>query len=283
MNDSIQSIKRPKPIELVISGLSAQDLGDRKEQQDRVAILTSPNAPGSALGVLADGMGGRSGGALAAANVILTSERHFADFANGDNVENFFASLVSEVHTVLRLTGVTSGLEPHSTFAAVLLQPDRIDWCHVGDSRIYHIRERKLMHCTSDHTFMQELIQRRQMSAERARLHPSANALVNALGATRAPEPAFGGLIDPHPGDRFLICSDGLWNYFHAGEIVLVIESMPLREATQTLISRARQRAHGRGDNCSLILFKLAAAGDRASDRRSSQVDAASPDLPIVV
>jgi PPM family protein phosphatase len=260
MSNSVQSTRRPTTNELVISGCTAQDVGDRKEQQDRVAILTSPNAPTGALGVLADGMGGRSGGALAAENVVLTSARRFNEFDPTEPIESFFTSLVSEVHMVLRLTGMTSGLEPHSTFAAVLVQPDRVDWAHVGDSRIYHIRDRRLMHCTSDHTYMQDLIDKGKMSAERARLHPSANTLVNALGAERSPVPTLGALKDPQAGDTFLLCSDGLWNYFHSGEIVLIIESMPLREAAATLIARARERAHGHGDNCSLILLRIADA-----------------------
>ena len=258
--NTVQSNHRSTTTELTISGCTAQDVGDRKEQQDRVAILTSPNAPAGALGVLADGMGGRSGGALAAENVVLTSARRFNEFNPAEPIENYFASLVSEVHMVLRLTGMTSGLEPHSTFAAVLVQPDRVDWAHVGDSRVYHIRDRKLMHCTSDHTYMQDLIVKGKMSAERARLHPSANTLVNALGAERSPVPTLGGLTDPRAGDTFLLCSDGLWNYFHSGEIVLIIESMPLREAAATLIARARERAHGHGDNCSLVLLKISQA-----------------------
>ena len=264
MTHAVQSSARINAAGLVFSGFTAQDMGDRSEQQDRVAILTSSNAPDCALGVLADGMGGRSGGAIAAENVILTSKLRFEEFARADPIEPFFNALVGEVHTILRLTGMTSGLEPHSTFAAVLLQPDRVDWCHVGDSRIYHIRERKLMHCTSDHTLFHELVQHRKMSADRARLHPAANSLVNALGADRHPVATFGSLVEPQAGDTFLLCSDGLWNYFHAGEIVLVIESMPLREAAQTLIARARERAHGQGDNCSLILLKLADPGPKA-------------------
>ncbi len=257
MTHALQSSARITSVGLVFAGFSAQDMGDRSEQQDRIAILTSPNAPGCALGVLADGMGGRSGGAIAAENVILTSKLRFDEFSRVDSIEPFFNGLIDEVHTILRLTGMTSGLEPHSTFAAVLLQPDRVDWCHVGDSRVYHIRDRKLMHCTSDHTVFQELVQLRKMSAERARLHPAANSLVNALGAERAPVATFGAVPQPQAGDTFLLCSDGLWNYFHAGELVLVIESMSLREAAETLIARARARAHGQGDNCSLILLKL--------------------------
>jgi serine/threonine protein phosphatase PrpC len=269
-------------LELVVSACTAQDRGDRAEQQDRVAILTSRYAPRCALGVLADGMGGMSGGAMAAENVVLTSERCFGEFTpSRETGREFLQALVDEVHTVLRLSAITAGLEPHSTFAAVLMQPTRVDWCHVGDSRIYHIRDRKLLHCTSDHTFAQQLIEQGRMQPERARLHPSAHRLVNALGSDRHPKPTMGGFDHPRAGDTFLLCSDGLWNYFHAGEIVLVIEQMGVREAAATLIARARERAHGRGDNCSLVLLRFAESNAHASPTATGPMQAHRTDRQI--
>ena len=267
--------------ELVISACTAQDRGGRPDQQDRVAVLTSDLAPRCVLGLLADGMGGRSGGALAAENVVLTSRRRFGEFSPElEPVDDFFHSLVDEVHTVLRLTGMTAGMEPHSTFAAVLLQPQRVDWCHVGDSRIYHIRDRKLMHCTADHTYAQHLIREGKLPADRARLHPSANFLVNALGSARKPQGTIGALLGPRPGDAFLICSDGLWNYFHAGEIVLVIEQMNAREASETLMSRASERAQGKGDNCSLVLLKFSEATQPGAAPQPGAASSSPPARP---
>ncbi len=248
---------------LTVHACVAQHLGDRTEQQDRVAVMSRniDSQRSLAFGVLADGLGGMSGGAMAAENVMMTSRRRFDEFAPAlESPESFYQSLVDEVHTVLKLTGMTTGANPHSTFAAVLMQNDRVDWCHIGDSRIYHIRERKLIHCTSDHTYAQELIASGKAPAERARLHPAANQLVNALGSSRRPIPTLGHLEQPRTGDTFLLCSDGLWNYFHAGELVLVIESMNLREAAETLMQRARDRAQGQGDNCSLALMRYVCA-----------------------
>lgn len=243
---------------LSITACTAQHLGDRTEQQDRVAVLGNQHGSRCALGLLADGMGGRSGGSVAADNVMLTSRRRFSEFVPGQEApEAFFRSLVDEVHTVLRLTGMTTGLQPHSTFAAVLMQPDRVDWCHVGDSRVYHIRDRRLMHCTSDHTYGQQLVSQGKLSRDQVHLHPSAHLLVNALGSNKTPVPTMGSLAAPRPGDTFLICSDGLWNYFHAGELVLVLEQPDLHDAARTLIARARERAQGDGDNCSLVVLRF--------------------------
>ena len=244
--------------DLRVAACTGQHRGDRSEQQDRVAVLQGRQAQRCALGVLADGLGGRSGGALAAENVILTTQGCFDRFAPAQETPDaFFSMLVDEVHTVLKLTAVTAAKEPHSTFAAVLVQPDRVDWCHVGDSRIYHFRGAELRHCTSDHTYAWQLVQEGKASPERAVLHPQAHMLVNSIGGQKRPWPAIDGIADPCADDSFLICSDGLWAYFPPEELAEIITNHSCREAASLLIELARKRARGRGDNCSLVLMRL--------------------------
>lgn len=246
---------RARP-QLRISGVTGQHLGDRQEQQDRVAILAGRRAARCALGVLADGVGGCSGGALAAETVVLATQQRFDRFDPAhDRAVVFFESLVAEVHTVIRLDALASGLQPHSTFAAILLQPDRVDWCHVGDSRIYHVRNGRVERCTADHTFGQRLMAK-GIPPEQANLHPRASLLVNTMGADRPPTPTLGSLTEPLPGDTFLLCSDGLWNWFREQEIAEAVTGVPVRAAAESLISQARDRARGRGDNCTLALFR---------------------------
>lgn len=242
---------------VTIAACTAQHQGDRPDQQDRVAVLRGDLAPRCALGVLADGLGGSSGGAIAAENAILATQSRFDRFSpRTDDPADFFRELVAEVHTVIRLTAITAGLEPHSTFAAVLLQPDRVDWCHVGDSRIYHFRDGEMRHCTRDHTLAQKLVSEGRLPPERAHLHPSAHRLVHALGTARDPVPDIGSLAAPRSGDAFLLCSDGLWAHVPPAELGELIARRNVRDAAATMIERARERAHGHGDNCSLVLMK---------------------------
>ena len=244
--------------DLRVVACTGQHRGDRNEQQDRVAVLQGRQAQRCALGVLADGLGGRTGGALAAENVVLATQHCFDRFVPADeSPQSFFAVLVDQVHTVLRLAAVTAAKEPHSTFAAVLVQPDRVDWCHVGDSRVYHFRGSRMLHCTSDHTYAGKLVAEGRMSAERARLHPSAHMLVYTMGSQQPPTPVIDGISDPCSADSFLLCSDGLWAYFDPEELGQIIDSNRCRDAASTLIDLARQRARGRGDNCSLVLISL--------------------------
>jgi serine/threonine protein phosphatase PrpC len=245
---------------LALQGCMVQHPGDRSEQQDRVAILRGRCAPRAVLALVADGLGGRSGGALAAEQVMSTARGLFDEFSPGAPIERFFEDLVREVHIVLQLAAATVSLQPHSTLAAVLVQPERIDWCLVGDSRIYHVRDAGLASRTTDDTVLEQLIATGRLDPARARLHPSASLLTQALGGPTDPYPNLGSLHDPRAGDAFLLCSDGAWAYLPDTEIAAALSSGTLREAASTLLSDARERARGNGDNCSMVLLRLDAA-----------------------
>lgn len=282
--------------ELAVSACTAQHRGDRAEQQDRVFLFSGAQAPESkgaypnlsdfasmgpkkappkrhALAVLADGLGGMSGGSLASENVILIAKSRFQDFHPGaiDETE-FFQDLVDECHAVISIAAITSSLEPHTTLTALLVQQHRVDWCHVGDSRIYHFRRGHLMSVTEDHTLYSQLL-REGKSPEKAALHPQAHKLVNTLGGEKPPVPAFGHLDNPQAGDAFLLCSDGLWSYFDPIELGTIIVSFPAGQAANRLIAIARERAKGTGDNCSLALIKY--------DEMEGQAEATQPDLTV--
>lgn len=246
--------------QLRLLGCTAQHRGDRAEQQDRVAVLASARAPRCALGVLADGVGGCAGGALAAENVVRTSARRFDDFAPGDDAGAFFLGLVDELNTVLHVAGATAGLSPHSTFAAILVQPDRVDWCHVGDSRVYHVRDGRLLHCTIDHSVAGSIGKTLDGAGVLHAAGIAANTLTGALGTRRAPQPTLGGMCEPRAGDTFLLCSDGLWNPLAPDEIARELAGRAPRAAAERLVEAARARAGGRGDNCSLVLLSVTSA-----------------------
>ena len=242
-----------------VAGCAAQHRGDRSEQQDRVAILRGRRAPRAVLGLLADGVGGRSGASLASEQVVATAQRRFDEHGPDDPVERFFEDLVDELHVVLQLAAATARLEPHSTLAAVLVQPERVDWCHVGDSRVYHVRDGSVLARTVDDTFAEQMLRERRASPERVRLHPSARLLTQALGGSRRPCPNLGSVPDPRPGDGFLLCSDGAWGPLADAEVGEAIGRHAPRDAVARLLGLARDRAQGQGDNCSLVLLKLEA------------------------
>ncbi|MCK6431561.1 MAG: serine/threonine-protein phosphatase [Burkholderiaceae bacterium] len=235
--------------------------GDRAYQQDQVEILTHDRVPGCLLAVLADGMGGKSGGRKASDQVVLTARQLFERYVpTKDDPAETLKQLVMESHLMIKLTAITAEEEPHSTVAAFLLSPD-LDCCvaHAGDSRVYHFRGAEMVSRTIDHSYVQRLIDEGKLSEEQANSHPQGNLLTGCLGTQNDPPIAIGHLGQVAIGDSLLACSDGLWHYFTPREIGAIVQGLTPREASEMLVTKARQRARGGGDNLSLALVRVEA------------------------
>ncbi len=248
----------PDIMALKVQTCAAHHLGDRLEQQDRVAIFVDPKKPGMVMAVLADGMGGHTGGAMAAEQVLLKSKQNFESFTPRDETtEALLAEVIKDSHLVIKLTRFTSEQDPHSTAVVFLLQPKRADWVHCGDSRIYHFRSGRLLHRSGDHSLVGELQRKGRLSDAAAMKHPHRNVLISCLGSEREPRIDMNGVRPLIGGDCFVLCSDGVWAYFDDEEMGRIVDSMDAREACQEIITRARERAAGEGDNLSVAIIRL--------------------------
>jgi serine/threonine protein phosphatase PrpC len=159
---------------------------------------------------------------------------------------------------VIKLTALSSEEEPHSTLAACLIHPGGdCYWAHVGDSRIYHFHGQRLVYRTLDHSYVQTLVDRGEISAAEASFHPQANILMGCLGAEKEPPVAHHFIPRLKPGDILMACSDGLWHYFSDLELGSVLSNLSPRDASEFLIEKARARAKGIGDNLSLVIIKF--------------------------
>lgn len=244
---------------LAIDACVAQHMGDRKEQQDRVVILPHQKQKGVALAALADGMGGHTGGTLAAEQVIHTAGTNLQHFAPAEeDAEQMLRSSLLEAHTMIKVSRYINEKEPHSTAVILLLQPGRASWAHCGDSRLYRFRGERLVGRTTDHSYVEHLVAAGQITLEQAENHPQRNILMTSLGGYDEPRIESGSTDDLAGGDSFLLCSDGLWAYFDEQELGGIIAGMTARQASEALIGRARERAGGNGDNVSLAIIKLA-------------------------
>jgi PPM family protein phosphatase len=233
--------------------------GDRQYQQDQVEFIAHTRVPGCALAILADGMGGKSGGRKAADQVVMVArqlyERHVPE---KDDAPDLLRQVVQESHLMIKLTAMTAEEEPHSTIAAFIIGPNRrCDIVHAGDSRIYHFRGSEMASRTIDHSYVQRLIDEGQITEEEANTHPQSNLLTGCLGTHADPPLAVRELGTLEIGDSVLACSDGLWHYFTPREIGAIVHTLPAREASEMLVSKARQRARGGGDNLSLALVRV--------------------------
>ncbi len=243
---------------LQLQAASGTHRGDREYQQDRVAILAHPRVPGLLLALVADGMGGRSGGRMASDQLVMTAQQLFDAHAPQQRTpRELLQAIQRESHLMIRLNAISSEQEPHSTWAGVLLEPDgQCHWAHVGDSRVHVIRDGELLRRTSDHSYVQELVDSGRLSAAAARNHAMSNVLTASLGMPDDP-PFVTDTVALQAGDSVMLCSDGLWHYFTDQELAKVVSRLEPRAACAYLIEQARERAGGRGDNLSLAVLKL--------------------------
>ena len=233
--------------------------GDRDYQQDQVTLLSHARHKGCLLAVLADGMGGRSGGRKASDQVMMTAKQLFDRFdPETDDPAGLLKRIVEEAHIVIKLTAVSSEQEPHSTIATFIVMPSgESHWAHAGDSRIYHFHQGQLVKRTLDHSYVQSLINQGELTEQQALEHPHANILMGCLGTENDPPVDLHTVPKLEPGDTLLACSDGLWHYFSPEELASTVAMLTPREACEFLIQKARTRARGAGDNLSLVIVKF--------------------------
>jgi serine/threonine protein phosphatase PrpC len=237
--------------------------GDRDYQQDQVVLLNHHRVNGCVLAVVADGMGGRSGGRKASNQVMMTAKQLFERYSpESDDATVFLKQIAQEAHIVIKLTAISAEEEPHSTFAAYLINPGGdCYWAHSGDSRVYHFHGDKFMRRTIDHSYVQALVNRGEITEEQASVHPQSNILMGCLGTESDPPVDIHFIPKLRSGDVLMACSDGVWHYFNNHEIGTVLSQLSPREATEFLIDKARSRAQGSGDNLSLVIVKLEPLG----------------------
>ncbi len=242
-----------------LAAATALHRGDRGYQQDQVEILVHPRATGCALAVVADGMGGKSGGRKAADQVILTAQQIFERYVpQKDDAGDMLRQLVMEAHLMIKLTAITAEEEPHSTIAAFVVGPSlECDVVHAGDSRVYHFRGADMVSRSIDHSYVQRLIDEGKITEEEANTHPQSNLLTGCLGTQQDPPVTLSHIPELEIGDTMLACSDGLWHYFTPKELGAIVQALPPREASEMLVGKARQRARGGGDNLSLALVRV--------------------------
>ena len=167
---------------------------------------------GRRLFLVADGMGGHAGGDVASA--IVTQRVAEADDDYASAIE---ASAALEGALIAANRRLAETVSEHSeltgmgtTASALLLLGDRVVIAHIGDSRIYLLRSGELSQISIDHTFVQRLVDAGRITAEEAMVHPRRSVLMRVLGDVEASPEIDMLLLDTRPGDRWLICSDGL-------------------------------------------------------------------------
>ena len=188
-------------------------LGDRQDNQDRAAVVVAED---SALMLVFDGMGGHSDGAMAAEVGLKVVQDMFTDSTMPIfDPQGFLYTAMARAHDEVVLLGADMALDfrPRATCAICLIQEGGSFWGHIGDSRIYQMRNGRLVSRSRDHSHVEILIQEGAITEEEALGHPMRNFVECCIGGD-APVPDM-SITQKKPlleGDVLLACSDGLWS-----------------------------------------------------------------------
>ncbi len=227
------------------------DVGMRREEnQDSYGILIGD---GYRLFCVADGMGGVQGGSVASNLALASIEKSLRDQA--DVTISQIVDAIKEANKQIHLRGNSdpslNGMG--TTIVGLLLSRKGAYSIHVGDSRAYQISGNTIKRLTEDHTLVQELVRSGAITEEQAEHHPVAHMLTRSLGPAPSVEVEFKQLNDGVlPNDKFLLCSDGLYNLVSEAEIAELVNKHSTDDATQFLIDLANER--GGSDNITIII-----------------------------
>jgi protein phosphatase len=227
----------------------------RETNEDSLGAFAPAEAPAAErkgyLYVVADGLGGHQAGEVASATAVATvRDEYYAPSAHS-RVEPALRQAVQAAN--LRIHDLAQRHAAYRSMGTTLTALALVGNCayvaHIGDCRVYHWRAGRLSLLTTDHSEAAELVRMRILKPDKVRDHPGRNVLTRTLGSTLIPRPDF--LRQPiTSGDRFVLCSDGVWSEVEDTELAAAVAERPPAEACRALMDRVLER--GCPDNASL-------------------------------
>ena len=198
---------------MIIEYAKVSALGDREDNQDRAAIVVAEDA---AIMLVFDGMGGHENGALAAEiGLKVVQDLFMASDLPLFDPQGFLYMAMARAHDEVVKIGADLAVDfrPRATCAVCLVQENGSWWGHIGDSRIYHLRQGELLTRSRDHSHVEVLIQEGAITEAEALDHPMRNFVECCIGGDApVPDMSITRKMPLEPGDVLLACSDGLWS-----------------------------------------------------------------------
>lgn len=239
--------------------------GGRERNEDRMGYAYTRE---SGLFVLADGMGGHPEGDMAAQVALQTLAAIFQREAKpslADPLKFLHDAVLAGHHQLLHYATSRSLVDtPRTTIVACILQGAAAYWAHCGDSRLYLVRGDKLVARTRDHSYT-------ELQETMAQVVPvlgdkvNRNVLFTCLGSPGKPMVDTAGPLLMHPGDRVMLCSDGLWSALPDSVITSVLTTRPISDAVPELVEQALRQAGPKSDNVTALAVEWESAEDPAA------------------
>lgn len=233
--------------------------GPRKSNQDRVAYCYSRDA---LCMVVADGMGGHLHGEVAAqiaTQFIAEAFQRDAHPRLSDPLRFLLDAITNAHHAIVDYANVRNLLEtPRTTCVACIVQDGAAHWAHVGDSRLYFIRDGRIEAQTKDHSRVQMLVDAGRIREEAVAAHPDRNKIFNCLGQMTPPRVDISRGVMLKHGDTIVLATDGVWGPLSGKIIVEALLRADIMQAVPQLLDQAELRAAKDGDNATMLAMTWA-------------------------
>lgn len=246
---------------MLLQTSSVTDIGKiRENNEDSYLELNIDNSDKKLLLlVVADGMGGHNAGEIASRTVVNSIENYFKsqkEELKKDALKSLKNSIEGANREVIKASSDNEELSGMgSTCTAMLILDNKTFLAHVGDSRAYLVRQKKITQLTKDHTLAEKMLDSGIMTEEEAKKSPHRNMLIKAVGISDEIEVETYEPFNTAPGDIYLLCSDGLTEYIDEEEICSILNIYDPEEACNLLVKIANKR--GGKDNITVQIAKV--------------------------
>lgn len=212
------------------------------------------SVPELGLFMVADGMGGHAGGDFASQCLVAKAGQIDRSLPSVEVLKAMRAAILESHYEILAEADRRGGGAIGTTAIGLILSEPHFACLWVGDSRLYHARGGKMVQLSRDHSLVNDLLETGQITAEQAANHPQGNVITRAVGVGETLE------IDKlrgtyEPGDRFLLCSDGLSGFVDDAVIAQYLDTAPITSVCDELVQLALDG--GGRDNITVIVIEI--------------------------
>ena len=247
-------------------------LGNRETNEDRLVVVSREQ---STLVVVADGMGGHRGGDIAAQLFVDTLEKIFRRVPLPlSNPKTFLKKAIDAAHNAIceERKNSKSSIDPRTTCVICILQGNSANWAHVGDSRLYLLRNNKILARTIDHSYVEDLFRQGLISEADMLTHPKRSYLTQCVGGVeQKPNVSYGTMESLKEQDTFVLCSDGFWTAIDEQALCNINEQADLSSSVHQLATIAESNSYPQSDNISAVALRVISFAEVTPQQESKQ------------